>query len=112
MANDQLTHDLNFIFDKAQRCRVEHQPIGRPDAAFCFRCLDELRSVLTIRTSMNFILTESDICALFRQLDRHHLTHEGRSGPQVHDLLTRLQNHVGRDRVREYVSDEWPERLK
>lgn len=59
-----------------------------------------------------FVLSETDICALMRQLHNVPISTEGTSGPKLHDLLRRLQKHIGPERYAEFVEGEWPKRLK
>lgn len=61
--------------------------------------------------AITFVLDEADICALLRQTHRQYIPTEGTSGPRFHDLVRRLQTHIGRERYNEFVSGAWPERL-
>lgn len=60
----------------------------------------------------HFVLDEADMCAILRVLFRGPISTEGTSGPRVHDLLKRIQRHLGPARYAEFVSGAWPERLK
>jgi hypothetical protein len=62
--------------------------------------------------TVTYTLSEVEICALLRVLYRQHISSYGVSGPVVSDLLNRIVHHVGRERYAEYVSGQWPERLK
>jgi hypothetical protein len=92
----RFRQDINYLFDRAQTCASKH---ANPHTGFCRNCLDELYSVMTLRASVggapnDFILTEEDMRGLLRETFRHHISHEGDSGPALHRLLGRIRAHL------------------
>lgn len=107
---DHLDSDLAFIFDRAHRCRREHNP--PMPAGFCENCRTEIRDIIETRDGINFLLTEPELCAVMRQLYRSSIPNEGVSGPMVHDLWRRWVRQLGPARYAEFVDGGFPARLK
>jgi hypothetical protein len=96
---------VNRVFNRVIYCHREH----KMDYQLCAACRAWLKKSIVFPV----LLSETEVCALFRQLDRHFIPqNEGRSGPVLQETLRRLRNHVGRNRHEEYVSGDWPTRLK
>lgn len=112
----RLFHDdMQHVYRKAMECSLYHAN-NNGVSSFCARCLQELHDVIIARDSLHpapFVtLTEVETCALLRQLHRATISHEGRSGPILHDLHHRLVTQIGGARYAEFVDGGFPDRLK
>lgn len=112
---EEVKNDLNYIFTKAIMCEHDHGIVLIHRTGFCDRCLDDLAKTAHTRQDLHlaeFTLSETELCALFRQTFRNHIPWEGVSGPVLHGLLTRLRSQIGASRYSEYVDGAFPDRLK